>query len=186
MDRARVLKVLGSDHGSHYEVVLSGSISESSELEVAGVPANRYVVVDVAGVTSINSMGIRTWTNFVGALSAISKRVALRGLSPTMVTQAGMVKNFLGAAVVESFFAPYCCEECGHERLELFSSHAEVPDSLPCPECGEQMLFDDLRETYLAFRAEAEEADTVEAPPPSIMRNPGSSEEPTTTSGYSS
>jgi len=160
-DRKLALRALGKDHGSHYEVTLSGAISETSELLIDGIPAGRRVVIDTAGISGINSLGIRMWTNFITGVCAISKHVVIRRLPPTLVTQAGMVKNFLANAHVESFFAPYCCEECGFESRELIPAYADVADQIPCRECGESMFFDDLIETYLAFRTDAEKADTL-------------------------
>jgi len=160
-DRKLALRALGKDRGSHYEVTLSGAISETSELLIDGIPAGRRVVIDAAGISGINSLGIRIWTNFMTGVCAISKAVVIRRLPPTMVAQAGMVKNFLASAHVESFFAPYCCEECGFEARELVPAYADVADQIPCRECGEAMYFDDLMESYLAFRADAESADTI-------------------------
>ncbi|MBT8496437.1 MAG: zinc ribbon domain-containing protein [Deltaproteobacteria bacterium] len=185
MDKSRVLKVLAVDRGSVYELTITGSLTESSELSLAGVPRGRRVVVDVGGLASINSMGIRTWTNFLSGLSRISDQVSIRRLPPRMVSQAGMVKNFLDGAIVESFYAPYCCEECGHETLELLPSYAALPELTGCPECGESMFFDDLMESYLAFRSDTEQADTVPADPPlHLMLDPGSSEDTTTRSAF--
>lgn len=183
MDKRRVLSVKGRNRGRAYQLTLVGSITETSELSVVGLPRGRRIELDVGELSSINSMGIRTWTNFLAALTAISEQVVIRRLPPNMVAQAGMVKNFLDGAIVESFFAPYCCEECGNEALELLPSYADLPRSCPCPQCGDHMLFDDLRESYLAFRSESEQADTVPADPPlHLMLDPGSGDDTLTAS----
>lgn len=166
-----MLKVLGRDRGSSYELTLSGTINESSELRIDGLPSGRSVVIDAGGIARINSMGIRNWTNFISAVCLISTSVVIKRLPPRLVAQANMVKNFLDHATVESFYVPYCCEECGHECLELFEALAHIPAELPCPECGDAMLFDEIPETYLAFRSDAEEADTLHGMAPIKMED---------------
>ena len=63
-----------------------------------------------------------------------------------------------GNAAIESFFAPYECEQCGHcaslcldvaEHLDTFRS-MEMP-ARPCTACGGTARMADLPESYLLF-----------------------------------
>ena len=178
MERRRSLHAVGTDRGSHYELILQGRIAEGAELSVDRIPAGRKVVIDVADVTSINSLGVRAWANFLAALVAKASTVIIRRLTASMVSQAGMVKNFLTGAQIESFYAPYCCAFCSAETRKLFQAYDHIPNEIDCIECPEKMLFDDIRETYLAFRSESEQADTVKADVPTglVQVDPASEE----------
>jgi hypothetical protein len=134
------------------EIMLSGFISERASMDPGEVPGGQPVTIDAGGVLSINSAGVRTWVGFLEAVAAKSPRVRLRRLPPVLVCQASMVTNFLATAEVESFFTPWCCVECGHETLVLQDIKDLIPDHGVCPECSGQTEFDDIRESYLAFR----------------------------------
>src|SRR5690606_9551539 len=100
------------------------------------------------------SFGVRTWVTFFAALCERSTEVRVTRLPPVLVRQAGMVSSFLGDARVESFFSPWCCLECDAESLQLHAIDAQVPDVYRCPECGADMEFAGLRDSYLSFRVE--------------------------------
>ncbi len=134
------------------EIMLSGFISERATMDPDEVPAGSQVIIDAGGVLSINSAGVRTWVNFLDAVAKKCTRIRIRRLPPVLVCQASMVTNFLGPAEVESFFTPWCCVDCGHETLTLQDIADSIPDHGVCPECAGETEFDDIRESYLAFR----------------------------------
>jgi hypothetical protein len=77
--------------------------------------------------------------------------------SPPIVTQLNMIFNFRGNAKVRSFYAPYICENCGHEEDKLLDVQSQFPGGkfrapeFGCDQCGSPMEFDDLPERYLSF-----------------------------------
>jgi hypothetical protein len=148
----RVLKLTVVDRGREVEITLSGVISERSEMSVSKVPPDRRVIIDAGGVLNINSFGVRTWVNFVAGVVKQAPGVTVRRLPPVLVTQASMIANFLAGVRVESFFSPWCCIECDHEALQLHQVNDVLPDTVSCSECGGEMEFDGIRESYLAFR----------------------------------
>ncbi len=141
-----------SDRGSAVEVTVTGIISELATMDANDIPASRNVIIDGAGVLSINSFGVRTWVNFLEAVCGKADDVVVRRMSPALVSQASMISNFLSSAKVESFFTPWCCMECGHEPLVLQQLKDKIPDEGKCPECDGTTEFDEIRDSYLAFR----------------------------------
>ena len=138
--------------GSDVEIVLTGFISERAEMDPARVTGRGRCIIDAGGILSINSFGVRTWVNFLDSICRTFTEVCIRRLPPVLVCQASMIPNFLGCARVESFFTPWCCRECGHETLKLQAFADHIPETGFCPECAGETEFDDIRDSYLAFR----------------------------------
>jgi hypothetical protein len=68
-----------------------------------------------------------------------------------------MVMDFASGAVVGSVLVPFACEGCKTELLEPMAADDALPGKLeqrrPCARCGQDMVFDDLPEHFLAFRS---------------------------------
>lgn len=135
-------------------VRIAGDITEESSFAALADLAAPIVVLDLAEVRRINSAGVREWVNFIKELGA-RREVRLERCAVAVVQQLNVVRGFCGNATVTSLFVPYLCAACGREHVELFERSAtgacEPPETLPCPECGGTMDFDDLPEAYLAF-----------------------------------
>ena len=140
-------------------IELSGAIDENARLTEL-VPASRggHLVLDLAGVTFINSLGVRDWIRMQQGLTERGVQVTLRAVAEPLVQQLNMIIAARGTAQVASFFAPYACDGCGREDTLLVDAvaHAaslarlEAPPQ-HCPECGGTMAFNDFPERYLSF-----------------------------------
>src|SRR5262245_62066006 len=133
------------------QLVLSGAIDESSDLvallehEVHG-----RLALDLAGITFINSLGVREWIRMPQAASTAKITLELRRVAEPIVHQLNIVPAARGASIVTSFFAPYECEDCDREHLmlldvrthgiELAKLRAPV---LACPSCKRSLMFSD-------------------------------------------
>ncbi|MDY0058942.1 MAG: hypothetical protein RBU45_03965 [Myxococcota bacterium] len=135
---------------------LVGVIDEDSALHEAtrDLPGGTLAVIDTAGVTRINSCGVREWVNWLTSLQARDIGIVLLNCSVHIVDQINMVHNFIGTGRIKSFFAPYYCEQCDRELIQ----HIEVaettdPQSIrpPCPGCGATTELDHLPEQFFAF-----------------------------------
>ena len=130
------------------------------------------MVLHLAEVRRINSVGVREWVNFVRELLAApgGGRAAISDLtfshcSPAIVTQLNMIYNFRGQARVRSFLAPYVCAGCEHEEEKLLDVAVHFSGSgaqrlrqaptFACERCPGTMELDDLPERYLSFLADA-------------------------------
>lgn len=136
-------------------VEVEGAISEETDFRPLMGALAPVVVVDLGGVSHINSCGIREWLDFVRQAEAGGTHLVLERCAPLVVAQLNMISNFMGNhGEVRSVLGPYACDDCGHEHLELIAldqSDVEVPDVDSCPKCGAPMEFEELEELYLQF-----------------------------------
>jgi anti-anti-sigma regulatory factor len=157
-------KVIGRLHASVGRspdgdlITLQGEIDDQATLSQLLDPLGARVVIDLAGVRFINSVGVREWIVFLGALAARGSQVVLRHCSEPMVHQMSMVVEARGAAEVESFCAPFLCDDCASERSLVVDVKENLADlqakrvpGRTCPDCGGTMQFDDFPNRYLLF-----------------------------------
>lgn len=146
-----------TDHGD--ALALAGSLDETSALhDLLGRARDGRLVLDLAAVTFINSLGVRDWIRMQLAATRDGLAVELRRVSEPMVHQLNMIVATRGTAAVTSFFAPYACDACGREEsllLDAVAHHDRLaaldPPPMPCPECGSAMAFNDFPERYFSF-----------------------------------
>jgi anti-anti-sigma regulatory factor len=164
MSAAATKKTIGRltvtvEHTGDADVVtLSGEVDDQATLSDLTEQLAKKVTVDLGGVRFINSVGVREWIVFLSGLGDRGAKVTLRNCSEPMVHQMSMVVEARGQAEVESFHAPFLCDDCASERsmvlavgpnLEALKSR-KVP-AQKCPDCGGTMHFDDFPNRYLLF-----------------------------------
>lgn len=141
------------------QLALSGAIDEHAGLnELLGMAQGGRLVLDLAGITFINSLGVRDWIRLQAAATQQRLYVELRRVAEVIVHQLNMIIATRGTARVTSFFAPYACDACGREESLLIDAIAngaglaqlQAPP-MGCPECGAQMAFNDFPERYFSF-----------------------------------
>jgi anti-anti-sigma regulatory factor len=139
-------------------VGLSGEFTEASDFAPLLRQVPGAVVLDLSGISRINSCGVREWVNFMQALTSSGSQVVLERCSVPVVAQLNMIANFRGNADVRSVFAPYFCGGCNGRHEQLVELGPEALDRLTapqeCPSCGGELEFDDLPESFLEFQAE--------------------------------
>lgn len=140
-------------------LALSGSIDETAGLDglLAQARGGR-LVLDLGGITFINSLGVRDWIRMQAKATEQGLQVELRRVAEVLVHQLNMIVATRGTARVTSFFAPYACDACGREESLLLDTVAHGPQlaqlqppPMTCPECGAQMAFNDFPERYFSF-----------------------------------
>ena len=105
---------------------LTGAIDEDTEFAAVDTSSASAIIVDLNGVKSINSVGIREWLNWIRPL-AEQKPLTLRNCPKSIVFQLNMVEGFLPkGGKVASFYVPYYCEKCDKESNILFNLGKEV------------------------------------------------------------
>jgi anti-anti-sigma regulatory factor len=140
-------------------LMLAGSIDESADLmTLLGRARDGRLVLDLAGVTFINSLGVRDWIRFQTTATQQAVAVELRRVAEVLIHQLNMIIATRGTARVTSFFAPYACDSCGREESLLVDAVANAqrlatlePPPMTCPECSGQMAFNDFPERYFSF-----------------------------------
>jgi eukaryotic-like serine/threonine-protein kinase len=135
---------------------LSGDITEDSEFSAVLNEKPVLLTLDLAGIKRINSTGVREWINFMSALKKDGARIVFERCSVAIVQQLNMIANFSGGAEILSIYAPYICPSCDNEESKLIDFRTTPQPNLEaevkCTNCSEAMEFDDLPESYLAFR----------------------------------
>ena len=145
--------------GDH--LALSGAIDEHAGLdELLARAQGGRLVLDLAGITFINSLGVRDWIRLQAAATKQGLQLELRRVAEVIIHQLNMIIATRGTSRVTSFFAPYACDACGREESLLIDAVAHgaslaqlVPPPMACPEpgCGAQMAFNDFPERYFSF-----------------------------------
>lgn len=140
-------------------LALAGAIDETAALhDLLRRARDGRLVLDLAAITFINSLGVRDWIRMQAAAQQAGLAVELRRVAEPLVHQLNMIVATRGSATVRSFFAPYACDACGREESLLIdtAAHAEgltalEPPPMTCPECGAAMVFNDFPERYFSF-----------------------------------
>jgi hypothetical protein len=140
-------------------LTLSGSIDETAGLnDLLAQARGGRLVLDLGGITFINSLGVRDWIRMQAKATEQQLQVELRRVAEVIVHQLNMIVATRGTARVSSFFAPYACDACGREESLLLDTEAHGPQlsqlqppPMTCPECGAQMAFNDFPERYFSF-----------------------------------
>jgi anti-anti-sigma regulatory factor len=143
------------------QLVLAGAIDETSALdELLGRASHGRLALDLAGITFINSLGVRDWIRMQSNATKAGIHVELRRVAEVIIHQLNMIIATRGTARVTSFFAPYACDACGREDSLLVDAIANAaqlaqlqPPVMKCPECGADMAFNDFPERYFSFLA---------------------------------
>lgn len=145
---------------------LSGIIDEQFDGPgLSRTVAARFLILDLGGVERISSFGIRQWIDFVGAMSGRLAGLYFVECAPKIIDQFNMVANFGGPGHIVSFYAPYRCDSCDHDRRRLFRTDEETPlwragqaPSFPCQICGSPEYFDEDPATYFFYVAQQAKA----------------------------
>jgi hypothetical protein len=138
---------------------LAGSIDENAGLvQLVTKAKDGRLVLDLGGITFINSLGVREWIRMQQAAAAAKVSIELRRVAVPIVHQLNIVVAARGVSMVTSFFAPYECDECDREHemvldVRLHGGHLarmQAPP-LPCPDCRREMAFAHPPELYFLF-----------------------------------
>lgn len=137
--------------GNHKIVMLRGVIDEDTNFSQIAKLGNS-LVFNFKGITSINSLGVRSWVNFVKSIPNVE--IFLEECPPLIVRQLNMVPSFKGHAQVISVYVPYVCDSCDTEVLALVDQkqYGNVAETIPCESCKKgEMELDGHPEQYFAF-----------------------------------
>jgi hypothetical protein len=144
-------------HGD--QLLLAGTIDETVKLtDLLAYAQNGRLILDLAGITFINSIGVREWCYMQQAAVKARIGIELRRAVEPIVHQLNIVPAARGASIVTSFFAPYECDECDREfdmLLDVRTHGTELArmqaPTLRCPDCKEELVFGHPPELYFTF-----------------------------------
>ena len=140
-------------------VTIVGPINEEAEIHLSKLAEGlgQTVTINFKQVTYINSLGVRSWINFMRDMEG--KTITFQECTPEIVNQINMIPNFKGAATVASVYGTYFCDDCDQTQEVLFEAGKSLPTSdeisLPsvnCKNCGaEDIEFEEVEEAFFAF-----------------------------------
>jgi anti-anti-sigma regulatory factor len=137
------------------KITLKGIIDEDADFSSLKNLSGQ-ITINFKEVTSINSLGIRTWVNFLKQVE--QSEISFEECPPIIVRQMNMVPSFVGKSTIKSVFVPYVCEECESEKLVKVESNQfsggkiSVQESMPCTSCKKgEMELDGNPKQYFAF-----------------------------------
>lgn len=149
--------ITNQPEGAKLILKISGGVDEDANFQPVDLSAFKSVVLDVEGVSAINSVGIREWIKWMKGFPA-GVQVAIRHCPKIIVDQINMVAGFLPpATLIESFFVPYYAESSGTEKMVLFENGKQFKDGqLNAPadikdDSGEPMEMDVIEAKYFKF-----------------------------------
>lgn len=152
-------KATQQQEGANLVLSFEGTIDEDVSFPSVDASAANSVVIDLHGVRSINSVGIREWLNWIKPL-ADQKPMVLQRAPKAIVFQFNMVEGFLPKnASVTSFYVPFYCDTCDKENNVLFSVGKEVT-----VESGQVKLHFDMQQANICKGPDCElEMDVTES-----------------------
>jgi len=115
-------------------------MDENSDLEHFEVAQETHVEIDLKGMTSVNSSGLRKWLTWAHAIEGV-RLVTIENCPANFLHMAAVLKGMLPKHFdVRSVTLPYFCETCEnttHQKLEIKKRKAPstVAPSLPCQKC---------------------------------------------------
>lgn len=150
--------------GTRHELILEGPISEKTTIFEHPVKTATEIVLDMEKVTFINSIGVKNWINWSLNLPLTCK-VSILKCPYVIVNQVNIVEGFLPRnGKIESFVAPYLCEECSFETnvmairgkdydyaTETSEKYIKLALEMPCPKCRAKMEPDFVVEKAFSF-----------------------------------
>jgi hypothetical protein len=146
-----------SQSGSEVVVKFQGHIDEDAQFAGVELVGASKVVVDLDGVTAINSCGIREWIKWIRTAPP-GANVVYQKCPKVIVDQINMVSGFLPEkGSVESFYVPYYSDASGTEKMILFKHGVEYKGNEVFPpaevkdESGEVMEMDVIEAKYFKF-----------------------------------
>ena len=135
---------------------IEGKLDQEANLDPLRDALQGQIVIDLAGISGINSCGVREWIDFVRALRRKGCQLVLERCSVHVVDKLNLVLNFRGNGKVRSVYAPYICEACFVEQellIDIEDNWQEqlTRDAPSCAQCGEAMELDHIETEYFAF-----------------------------------
>ncbi len=137
-------------------VHVSGTIDEDIDFSQFNIEGQPEVEVELGGLKSINSCGIREWIKWIG--SAGSAQISYVNCPKVIVDQINMVDGFLpSTGKVLSFYVPYYNDDSGDEKNVLFRYGTEYTENNVTPPAsvkdssGNEMEMDVIESKYFKF-----------------------------------
>lgn len=135
------------------EVVMQGQINEDSNFDSLKGLSSKRMILNLKGISHINSCGIREWIEFQKEYFH-AEEVIYQECPQVIVEQMNIVSGFVHKkGIIESFYAPYYSEVIDKEFKLLLKPSDVVDGKAPVriDEEGGELEFDDIEAQYFNF-----------------------------------
>lgn len=150
------LEIKMNKAGNKVSIQLGGTIDEDVDFSQYSLNGSEQIDLELAGIKSINSCGIREWIKWMGTASGA--QISFNQCPKVIVDQINMVDGFLPQnAKVSSFFVPYYNDDAGSEKNVLFKYGVEFKEGSVTPPAavkddqGNVMEMDVVESKYFKF-----------------------------------
>lgn len=139
---------------------LSGRLDEHADFDPLK-NAPDPLKLNIGGVTSINSIGVRRFLAFTLVWSP--KKFEFFECTPEFIANINVIPQMLGSnkdeTQIKSFYVPYRCEPCKRLEKTLFeraqmkkdASGSVIVPARKCASCGDDMDLDVEKNEYFLF-----------------------------------
>lgn len=132
------------------KLTIAGELTESSDLNPPEIGEQvTKIELDLEGVESVNSFGVRTWMTFLKKLVNLNIPIDLVNVSHACINQLSMIKNFFFDCSIKSFFVPFYCPSCDVEFISRQENAHDVSEHTTCTHCGEEADLDEDPGVYM-------------------------------------
>jgi hypothetical protein len=144
-------------NGTQFLVDMDGSIGETTPLFTLKLDGCLQLVLNMNGVKSINSIGVKHWILWTLRIPKTCK-IQIVNCPYVITSQASIVLGFISPNMkIESFRAPFICAACEAEEVHLLTrgkdfeygvpplkSKIMLPLNLTCAKCNKGVLEPDF------------------------------------------
>lgn len=136
---------------------LAGVIDDNADLDLAPQAVAAEVVLDLDGITGMNSYGVRKLADALRSLAG--KKLAYSNCRVLMVQQFNMISSLVHNVEILSFYMPFECQSCAEEFERLVETSKVNDDEFlsslnqreVCPRCDRHMSFLEDETIYFRF-----------------------------------
>jgi DNA-directed RNA polymerase subunit RPC12/RpoP len=131
-------------------------LDESSQYSAVKIKG-RSAHFNLAGVSYINSIGIRNWVKFLSSHPGVDFEFSY--CPEAFLDAAAIFDHLLGPKrdplSLKSGKVPFVCEQCDHDWSLVFAQEDLVPESkrknlqVQCPNCSSKVPLDSTESSYL-------------------------------------
>lgn len=153
-----MLQVSIEHQDSTTKLILTGPLDEKAGPILSGLlpQIKRSVDIDFAHVEYFNSLGIRSWVNFLRILLD-GRAVSYSNCPMEFVQQICMMPVLAKGVEVKSFSADFSCQNCGQEIKQDFACEIgkqalmDQMEAQLCKDCGQHAALQEDVDALLAF-----------------------------------
>ena len=125
---------------------LSGVINEYTDLTPLLKKPGSSLILNLKGISYINSLGVTRWLGMLRDLEVEGKSVEYQECSQPFLLQCSMVLTLTQGVKLSSGYVSHYCEDCAESFMQLVQFEkvnlSEIP-SFPCPSCGKDTPMED-------------------------------------------